>query len=175
MYQETITAISNVATLLEEDLEDSWYSLNVKLIDSSEDLLLFTFTYKMDDNRPGSENLSIRNRCFSSDLWLGVVSIADRQEFIRYVRSEKLVEQWNSDFHSRDVPEMIGNLEIDVEDFLCGNEADSEIEKVSANLDKDDVEEIFETVRSCSVIVRCDDADFWTEEMLIEEWELNAV
>lgn len=174
MYHETTTAISNVATLLEEDLKYTWYSLNVKLIESSEDLLLFAFTYKMDDNRPGSENLCVRNRCFSSDLWLGVVSIVDRQEFIRYIRSAKLVEQWNSDFHSRDVPYMIGNLEIDVEDFLCGNEADSEIEKVSGNLDERDVEEIFEIVRDMNVIIRCDDTDFWTEAMLVEAWEANA-
>jgi hypothetical protein len=176
MYFETITALAKTATIIESELQSTWHSLNVKLIDFSEELLVLAFTYKMDANYYGSEYTTIKRSCFASDpVWRVAQDIQSREEFIQCVRSENLVERWNADFHSRDVSLMIHSLEHDVEDVLASREVELEVEKVSENLDERDVEEILEIVQGMNIIIRCDTADFWTEDMLIEEWELVLV
>lgn len=174
MYHETI---SKLATELESDLQYAWKSINIKLIEAAEYDLLFAFTFKMDDDRPDSECSLIKNRCFSSKAWRPVEDILDREYFLEYVRRENLVEIWNSDFHHSDVYQMTHGLEHDVEDFLASEEVEKEVRRVavSENLDEDDLEEFMETIQHLNAIIRCDTDDFWTEEMLIEVWEMIGV
>lgn len=173
----TSSIFEKIATGIEVELQNYDDNFNVNLVDWSDSHLEFSFKIKNNTNGILS---GIRDDFYyrSSD-WANVGMIDSLSDFLSYIRENKIVEKWNREIEENYAYAHQAELLSEAKSMISGRDGyhddiESFIEEFNETVDVDDqvnVDEILDTVSDIEVSVYYVGTDFWTEEILVEEWE----
>lgn len=159
---------------LERNLEYKFVNIQITDRDTSEIEVEVGFDYNF--QFADGDVAIIRHSYFVADGdWDNVGEITNVNDFKKYINEKQLVERWNEEILDNEAYYLKESVSDFIKDFLNDGYVVNKVEELSGEVDEGvDVDEIVSALEDLKVIVKYDNADFWTEEVLIEYWEYEV-
>lgn len=177
MNELEVKVFNKVIDELERDLEYKF--VNIRITDSDDILITIEVGFDYNFQFADGDVAIIRHSYFVADGdWDNVGEITNVNDFKKYINDKQLVEKWNDQIADNEAYYLKEEVREYVKDFLNDGYVFDMVETAAEELENEeesvDVEELVEILQEININVKYDNADFWTEEVLIEYWEYEV-